>query len=188
MVQYRSLGIALLLQASLYGTSKPVELKAEQQLVLSIRVSGETASFKVENVSFEGVQVHKALETAYGWPESCWIQLKDRAGQIIVTRETDKEGYWSPLFYSASANVLPVQLQTLPAGESWEAESDLKACVESFAAWPLIKTNQSISKSKDLLKQVSAVKITFQVKLDPMLSKKQTVETQWIPFSPWLDE
>lgn len=157
-------------------------------LSLAVWVSGTTAHFRVENTGNREVMVHKALSTPYGWPESCWLQVRDRAGKIIVTRETDENGYWSPLFYAASANVLPVELQVLPPGDSWEAESDLKACIESFASWPLIKTNRSMSESKALLKQVAAVKLTFQVKLDPMLSSKKSVETDWIPFSVWSDE
>lgn len=161
-----------------------VEPDKLQPLSLAVWVIGSTAHFRVENTGSKDILLHKALKTPYDWPEACWIQVRDRSGKIIVTSETDESGYWSPLFYAASANVLPVELQALPAGESWEEEADLQACLESFAAWPLMKASKDVTESKFLLEKIAAVKITFQVKLDRMLSRQASTETDWIPFAP----
>ena len=171
----------------LYLSSSPVravESDDSQPPSLTVWVIESTVHFKVENNGNKEILLHKALKTPYGWPESCWIQVRDCSGKIIVTSETDESGYWSPLFYSADAQVLPVELQALPAGISWEEKSDLKACVESFAAWPLMKASKNVTESKSLLEKIAAVKITFQVKLDPILSRQVSTETDWIPFAP----
>lgn len=164
-------------------TCWPVE---EQQcylpLSLSAEIDGENLRFRLENVGSTDLIIRNCLNNGYGWPEDCWLQVRNSHGDIMITSETSDDGYWSPLFYASYANNLPIKLERLQAGQSWESESSLKYCLRAFCAWPRIKSG--VKGSEFAVNDIAAVKITVKVRLDSMLVKSKVFETDWIAVSP----
>jgi hypothetical protein len=177
MMRRRAIELLVLLLTSFVHCE---EIDAEtDHLKLFARIDGDTICFVLKNVGTSEIELNPVFETNYGWPESCWLQLRDSDGKILVTSDTDLQGYWTPQIYESQANTLPIRMGRIHPQEEWIRNFDLKACVTSFFAWPHVKSGRG-PLSSDSLRGIESVRFVLNLKLDSTASRTKLLRTEWL--------
>lgn len=193
---FRRAMAAVVLGLLLLPPARAELLTLEEAIQLNVQLQGPNIHFSIQNVSKFDIEVFDGFDrpySPYGWPDGAWIQFRDSEGGILTFGDEGQQyDLWNPWVYVSQATLLPVELDLLRAGTTWEADVDLEDILTGAASahigWntgadPFDEGGRA-AKVDRVVRSIESVKIFFRAMVGPMLSEHVPMETDWLQLRP----